>query len=160
MGVHVFPILNPPPTSLPIPSLWVIPVHQPQSSCILHQTWIGDPFLIWYYTCFNAILPNHSPAPSPTESKRLFYTWKKPRCPSADEWIRKLWYIYTMEYYSTIKKNLPSLVYLFQTCITSKPRFAIIPADTWRHSSCGLLLMDDFTVRNPSGTTPHPPGPS
>ena len=58
-GVHVFPILNPPPTSLPIPSLWVMPVHQPQACCILHQTWTGDSFLIWYYTCFNAILPNH-----------------------------------------------------------------------------------------------------
>ena len=32
-------------------------------------------------------------------------TWKQPTCPSADEWIRKLWYIYTMEYYSAIKKN-------------------------------------------------------
>ena len=32
-------------------------------------------------------------------------TWKQPRCPSADKWIRKLRYIYTMEYYSTIKKN-------------------------------------------------------
>ena len=32
-------------------------------------------------------------------------TWKQPRCPSADEWIRKLWYIYTMEYYSAIKRN-------------------------------------------------------
>ena len=31
--------------------------------------------------------------------------WKQPRCPSADEWIRKLWYICTMEYYSAIKKN-------------------------------------------------------
>ena len=31
-------------------------------------------------------------------------TWKQPRCPSADEWLRKLWYVYTMEYYSTIKK--------------------------------------------------------
>ena len=33
-------------------------------------------------------------------------TWKQPRCPSADQWIRKLWYIYTMEYYSAIKKNV------------------------------------------------------
>ena len=32
-------------------------------------------------------------------------TWKQPRCPSADKWIRKLWYIYTMEYYSAIKNN-------------------------------------------------------
>ena len=32
-------------------------------------------------------------------------TWKQPRCPSADKWIRKLWYIYTMEYYSAIIKN-------------------------------------------------------
>ena len=32
-------------------------------------------------------------------------TWKQPRCPSADEWIRKLWYIYIMEYYSAIKKS-------------------------------------------------------
>ena len=33
------------------------------------------------------------------------HAWKQPRCSSADEWIRKLWYIYTMEYYSAIKKN-------------------------------------------------------
>ena len=32
-------------------------------------------------------------------------TWKQPRCLSADEWIRKLWYIHTMEYYSAIKKD-------------------------------------------------------
>ena len=32
-------------------------------------------------------------------------TWKQPRCPLADEWIRKLWYIYTMEYYSVTQKN-------------------------------------------------------
>ena len=73
-GVHVFPILKPTPISLPIPSLWVIPVHQSQASCIMHWTWTGDSFLIWYYTCFNAILPNHPTLLSPTESKRLFYT--------------------------------------------------------------------------------------
>jgi len=32
-------------------------------------------------------------------------TWKQPRCPSTDEWIKKLWYISTMEYYSAIKRN-------------------------------------------------------
>ena len=32
-------------------------------------------------------------------------TWKQPRCSSTDEWIRKLWYIYTMEYYSAMKRN-------------------------------------------------------
>ena len=32
-------------------------------------------------------------------------TWKQPRCPSAEEWMRKLWYRYTMEYYSAMKKN-------------------------------------------------------
>ena len=59
MGVHMFPIPNPPPTSLPIPSLWVVPVYQPQVTSIMYQTWTGDSFHIWYYTCFNAILPNH-----------------------------------------------------------------------------------------------------
>ena len=31
--------------------------------------------------------------------------WKQPRCPLTDKWIKKLWYIYTMEYYSAIKRN-------------------------------------------------------
>jgi len=74
--VHVFPILNPPPTSLPIPSLWVIPVHQPRASCIMHWTWTGDLFYICTFIIhvsmpFSQIIP---PSPSPTESKRLFYT--------------------------------------------------------------------------------------
>ena len=32
-------------------------------------------------------------------------TWKQCKCPSTDEWIKKMWHIYTMEYYSTIKRN-------------------------------------------------------
>ena len=41
-------------------------------------------------------------------SAALFTTakkWKQPQCPSVDEWIKKMWYIYTMEYYSTIRKK-------------------------------------------------------
>ena len=50
---------HPEPSSLPVPSLWVVPVHQPQASSIMHRTWTGNSFHIWYYTCFSAILPNH-----------------------------------------------------------------------------------------------------
>ena len=32
-------------------------------------------------------------------------TWKPPKCPPTEEWIKKMWYIYTMEYYSAIKRN-------------------------------------------------------
>ena len=32
-------------------------------------------------------------------------TWKQPKCPSTEEWMKKMWYIYTMEYYSAIKKK-------------------------------------------------------
>ena len=35
----------------------------------------------------------------------LVKTWKQPKCPSTEEWIKKMWDIYTMEYYSAIKKN-------------------------------------------------------
>ena len=43
-GIHVLPILNPPPSSLPTLSLWVVPVHQPQASSIVHRTWTGNSF--------------------------------------------------------------------------------------------------------------------
>ena len=35
----------------------------------------------------------------------IIRTWKQPKCPSTDEWIKKMWHIYTMEYYSSIKRN-------------------------------------------------------
>ena len=75
-GIHVFPILNPSPSSLPIPSLWVISVHQPQASSIMHRTWTGDSFHIWYYTCFNAILPNYPTLSlSHRVQKTVLYIW-------------------------------------------------------------------------------------
>ena len=72
MGVHVFPILNPPSTSLPVASLLVIPVHQPQGSCI-------EPGLVihFLYDIIHVSMPfpqGIPPSPSPTESKRLFCT--------------------------------------------------------------------------------------
>ena len=74
MDLHVFPIPIPPPTSLPIPSLWVIPVHQPRAlvSCI--QPGLAICFTldnIHVSMLFYQIIP---PSPSPIESKSLFCT--------------------------------------------------------------------------------------
>ena len=70
-GVHVFPVLNSSPTSLLVSSLWVIPVHQPQGSCIEPGLVIHFLYDIIHVSMpFSQIIP---PSPSPTESKRLFY---------------------------------------------------------------------------------------
>ena len=73
-GIHVFPILNHPCSSLPVPSLWIIPVHQTQTYSIMHQPGLTIHFIydiIHVSMPFSQIIP---PLPSPTESKRLFYT--------------------------------------------------------------------------------------
>ena len=44
-------------------------------------------------------------APQHSLQHYIYKKWKQPKCPSTDEWIKKMWYIYTMEYYSGIKKN-------------------------------------------------------
>ena len=60
----------------------------------------------WAYTLRKPDLKEtHAPQRSSQHCFIIARTWKQPRCPSADEWIRKLWYIYTMEYYAAIKKN-------------------------------------------------------
>ena len=65
---------HPEPSSL-LPAC-TIPLGHPSAPApsILNRTWTGDSFHIWYYTCFNAIPPNHPTLSSPTEYKRLFYT--------------------------------------------------------------------------------------
>ena len=80
------------------------------SNCLTHPTWAGD--------LYDPAIPLLSIHTKETRSERdtctpmfiaaLFIianTCKQPGCPLADKWIRKLWYIYTMEYYSAIKKN-------------------------------------------------------
>ena len=49
--------------------------------------------------------------------------WKQPRCPSADEWIRKLWYIHTMEYYSAIKKNTLKIQILLKRTVSTRRKY-------------------------------------
>ena len=60
MGEHVYPCPEPPPTFLPTPSLWVVPEHWLWVPCFMHWICTGHLFYIWLYTCFNAILSNHS----------------------------------------------------------------------------------------------------
>ena len=74
MDLHVFPILNLPPLSLPIPSLWVIPVHQPWALVSSIQPRLVICFIldnIHVSNLFSQLIP---PSPSPIESKSLFYT--------------------------------------------------------------------------------------
>ena len=63
-------------------------------------------------------------------------TWKQPKCPSTEEWVKKMWYIYTMEYCSAIKKNeiMPfaatwmdlGIVILSEVSQTEKEKYRII----------------------------------
>ena len=60
-------------------------------------------------------------------------TWKQPRCPLADKWIRKMWYIYTIEYYSAIKKNAFESVLMRWRASPVPHRVKNLPAiqETW-----------------------------
>ena len=73
MDLHAFPILIPPPTSLPTPSFWAFPVHQPQAlvSCI--QPWLVICFTLNNIHVLMLFSQNIPPSPSPTESKSVLY---------------------------------------------------------------------------------------
>ena len=71
-GIHMFPILNPAPSSLPVPSLLVVSVHQPQASSIMHRNWTGfiSYMILYMFQCHS---PKSShPLPLPQSPKVHF----------------------------------------------------------------------------------------
>ena len=76
-------------------------------------------------------------------------TWKQPKCPSIDEWIKKMWFIYTTEYYSAIKKNeiMPfaatwmdlEIIILSEISQTDKDKYHMISL------TCKMIQMNLFT---------------
>ena len=77
-------------------------------------------------------------------------TWKQPRCPYTDEWIKKLWYIYTMEYDSSIKRNTFESVLMRwmklkpirQSEVSQKHKYCIL---THIHGTKKMVLKNLFT---------------
>ena len=68
---------------------------------------------------------------------KIAWMWKQPKCPLTDEWIKKMWHIYTMEYYSAIKRNEIELfvvrwmdleiIILSEVSQTEKDKYHLIP---------------------------------
>jgi hypothetical protein len=81
-------------------------IHTLKSKCLSSVIYTG-------YFPLLGIYPEDAPTCNKDTCSTMFIaalfiiarSWKEPRCPSTEEWIQKMWYIYTMEYYSAIKKN-------------------------------------------------------
>ena len=78
-------------------------------------------------------------------------TWKQPRCPSTDEWIRKLWYIYTMKYYSAIKRNQ------FESVLMRwmKLEPAIQKEVSWKEKDKYHILTHTYGIKKDSTDDPY-----
>ena len=74
-------------------------------------------------------------------------TWKQPRCPSADEWIRKLWYIYTMKYYSAIKKSTFESVLMKWMKLEPIIQSEVSQKEKHQYSMLLLLLLSRFSIQ-------------
>ena len=129
MDLHVFPILLPPPASLPIPSLWVFPLHQPWAlvSCI-------QPGLVICFTLDNIHISmlfsqNIPPSPSPTESQSLF-------CTSVSLFFFFFsWRLITLQYCSGFCHTLKWISHEF-ACVSQSPLPPPSPPDPSGSSQC------------------------
>ena len=86
-------------------------------------------------------------------------TWKQPRCPSPDEWIRKLWYIYTMEYsvqFSSVAQLCPTLWDPMNRSMPSLPVHHHLPEFTQTHVH---QVIDAIQPSHPL-SSPFPPAPN
>src|SRR5574340_1459597 len=87
----------------------------------------------------------------------LARTWKQPRCPSADEWIRKLWYIYTMEYsvqFSSVTRSYPTLC---DPMNRSLPVHHHLPEFTQTHVyRVGDAIQPSYPLLSPFPPAPNP----
>ena len=72
--------------------------------------------------------------------------WKEPKCPSADEWISKLLYIYTMEYYSGIKKNLFESVLMRRMKLEPIIQSEVIQKEKHQYSNAYIIPMHVYGI--------------
>ena len=68
--------------------------------------------------------------------------WKQPRCPLTNEWIKKLWYIYTMKYYSAIKRNTFESVLM--RCVNLEPNIQSEVSQKEKNKCCLLAYIGNL----------------
>ena len=73
-------------------------------------------------------------------------TWKQPKCPSTDEWIKKMWHIYTIKYYSAIKRNEIGASLVAQWLRICLPM---------QGTRVRALVWEDPTCHGPAGPVSH-----